>query len=63
MKAFTHRVLPSEGRGHRFESCRVRHGFPSITGDFWNRSNWAWRSLRRSHALTQRGENDDQQNR
>ncbi len=19
------RVLPSEGRGHRFESCRVRH--------------------------------------
>ena len=22
------RVLPSEGRGHRFESCRVRHFFP-----------------------------------
>ena len=22
------RALPSEGRGHRFESCRVRHSFP-----------------------------------
>jgi hypothetical protein len=24
------RALPSEGRGHKFESCRVRHRFQSI---------------------------------
>ena len=24
------RALPSEGRGHRFESCRVRHFVPRI---------------------------------
>jgi hypothetical protein len=22
--------LPSEGRGHRFESCRVRHRFQAV---------------------------------
>ena len=38
------RVLPSEGRGHRFESCRVRHicaAFDALTskgGSQWRRS-------------------------
>ena len=29
------RALPSEGRGHRFESCRVRHFFNDLGGDIF----------------------------
>jgi hypothetical protein len=29
------RALPSEGRGHRFESCRVRHMYDSTIETIW----------------------------
>src|SRR5665811_2600796 len=38
------RALPSEGRGHRFESCRVRHGSSSQAID-WRRKPVVFASI------------------
>ena len=35
------RALPSEGRGHRFESCRVRHNFQQVSAScFYSSQRW-----------------------
>ena len=34
------RALPSEGRGHTFESCRVRHKIKHLATPFRARTEW-----------------------
>lgn len=36
-------TLLSEGRGHRFESCRVRHKINDLDGCSVPRMEWVWK--------------------
>jgi hypothetical protein len=62
------RALPSEGKGHTFESCRVRQGFGGICGIGQNRFHpgvtGGWREPnadRAPHPTFRANENRDQQ--